>query len=285
MVKIIADSTCDLTDELLARYDISICPLHIVLGEDAFKDRTELSPDDIYSWSDRTKQSPKTSAPNVAQIEEIIRPYYEQGHELILMSISESMSSTASNMHTAAQLFEEPERIHVVESANLSTGFGLLAIEAAILAKEGRDAAEIIRHIEALKPRIRSSFVVDTLTYLHRGGRCSSISALAGGVLKLHPKIVVQDGKMSAAQKYRGSMPRVISAYAEDMKADLLSANKERVFITHSGCSEASIQSVREFLESLGHFDEILITRAGGVISSHCGPGTLGILYIGQEDA
>ena len=284
MVRIIADSTCDLTDELLSQYSITLLPLYIVLGEDAYMDRTEITPDRIYAWSDSTRQSPKTSAPNITQIADAIRPFYEQGEEVILMSISESMSSTAANMHAAAQLFDAPERIHVIESANLSTGFGLLAIEAALLAQQGRSAGEILAHVEALKPLVRASFVVDTLTYLERGGRCSSVAALAGSVLRLHPKIVVQEGKMSAAQKYRGSMPRVISAYADDLTPALLKARPDRVFITHSGCDEATIDAVREKLAALNRFGEILVTRAGGVISSHCGPGTLGILFIAQDD-
>lgn len=284
MVRIIADSTCDLTDELLNQYSIILLPLYIVLGEDAYMDRTEITPDRIYAWSDSTRQSPKTSAPNITQIADAIRPFYERGEEVILMSISESMSSTAANMHAAAQLFDAPERIHVIESANLSTGFGLLVIEAAILAQQGRSAGEILAHVEALKPLVRASFVVDTLTYLERGGRCSSVAALAGSVLRLHPKIVVQEGKMSAAQKYRGSMPRVISAYADDLTPALLKARPDRVFITHSGCDEATIDAVREKLAALNRFGEILVTRAGGVISSHCGPGTLGILFIAQDD-
>lgn len=134
--------------------------------------------------------------------------------------------------------------------------------------------------IEALKPRVRASFVVDTLTYLHRGGRCSSVEALAGGMLQLHPKIVVEGGRMDAKKKYRGKIARVIMAYAKDMEDELRAAKPDRVFITHSGCDAEVIAQVREYLENLDVFGEILETRAGGVISSHCGPGTLGVLFI-----
>ena len=134
--------------------------------------------------------------------------------------------------------------------------------------------------IEELKPLVSASFVVDTLTYLHRGGRCSSVEALAGGMLKLHPKIVVENGKMSANKKYRGKMGSIILSYAKDMEEDLKNAKKDRVFITHSGCDESIINEVRSYLESLNVFNEILVTRAGSVISSHCGPGTLGVLFI-----
>ena len=144
------------------------------------------------------------------------------------------------------------------------------------------EAHAIVEKIEELKPKVRASFVVDTLTYLHRGGRCSSVAALAGGVLKLHPKIVVEDGKMNATKKYRGKMESVILSYATDMEEDLRNAKTDRVFITHSGCSEEIIQSVYSYLEGLNIFKEIIVTRAGSVISSHCGYGTLGVLFISK---
>jgi DegV family protein with EDD domain len=170
-----------------------------------------------------------------------------------------------------------------VDSANLSTGNGHLVLAAAEMAMQGKSVAEIMEVIEALRPRVRSSFVVDTLTYLHRGGRCSGVAALVGNALKLHPKIVVANGKMSPDKKYRGKMNHVIMKYVQEMEEDLKRAKPSRVFVTHSGCSEEIIQSVKEYLTQLNHFEEILITRAGSVISSHCGPGTLGVLFIAKE--
>ena len=134
--------------------------------------------------------------------------------------------------------------------------------------------------MEELKPYVRASFVVDTLTYLYRGGRCSAVAAMAGSVLKLHPRIVVENGAMDAAKKYRGKLSSVIMSYTKDMEEQLKNARPDRVFITHSGCDRQIVDNVRGYLESLGIFDEILETRAGGVISSHCGPGTLGVLFI-----
>ena len=148
------------------------------------------------------------------------------------------------------------------------------------MAEKGQSAAEIAATIESLKPNVRASFVVDTLTYLYRGGRCNAVSAMAGGVLRLHPKIVVENGAMDASKKYRGKINSVIMSYVKDMEEDLTSARPERVFITHSGCEPTIINAVRSYLEGLGIFREILETRAGGVISSHCGPGTLGVLFI-----
>jgi DegV family protein with EDD domain len=151
------------------------------------------------------------------------------------------------------------------------------------MAEEGKTKEEIEAHVCELRPLVRASFVVDTLTFLHRGGRCSSVAAFAGSALRLHPRIGVADGKMAAGKKYMGNMQKVIMTYTKEMEADLLAAKPDRVFITHSGCSEEIIASVREYLESLGHFSEILVTRAGGVISSHCGPNTLGVLFIAGE--
>ena len=152
-----------------------------------------------------------------------------------------------------------------------------------MLAEAGKSAAEIAAAMEAIKGRVRASFVVDTLTYLHRGGRCSSVAALAGMTLRLHPMISVIGGKMEAGKKHRGPMARVVMLYAKDLERALLGAKRERVFITHSGCSDAVIADVRAYLEGLGRFEEILVTRAGCVISSHCGPATLGVLFIDGE--
>lgn len=142
---------------------------------------------------------------------------------------------------------------------------------------------EIVDAIEELKPDVRASFVVDTLTYLHRGGRCSATTALAGSLLKIKPSIIVKDGKMDADKKYRGKLNKVILQYVQDMEQELQNAKKDRVFITHSGCDREIVDSVRAYLESLEHFGEIIETRAGSVISSHCGPGTLGVLFIAKS--
>ena len=283
MIKIISDSTCDLSKDLIEKYDIAILPLHIHLGEEEYQDGMTITPDEIYTWADANNTTPKTSASSMMEAIELFEPYIKNGDEIISFSISSTMSANNNVMRLAAEDLEAEDRIHVIDSANLSTGIGLLVIEAAIMAKEGKTAEEIVAKIEDLKTRVSASFVVDTLTYLHRGGRCSSVAALAGGALKLHPKIVVENGKMGANKKYRGKMSSVILSYAKDLEEDLKKAKKDRIFITHSGCDTTILSSVREYLESLNRFDEILETRAGSVISSHCGPGTLGVLFIKGE--
>ena len=283
MVKIISDSTCDLSKELLETYDVAIIPLHILLGDEEYLDGVNITPDQIYAWSDANNSTPKTSAAALEDVVEAFRPYTENGQEIVCFCISEEMSATGNVMRMAAQELEAEERVHVIDSENLSTGIGLMVIEAARMAQRGENAAKIVAHIEAIRPLVRASFVVDTLTFLYRGGRCSGLEAMAGGMLKLHPKIEVRDGKMGSTKKYRGKMDKVLFNYVKDMEEGLKSARRDRVFITHSGCSGEVIEQIRKYLEELGIFEEILITRAGGVISSHCGPGTLGVLYIAQS--
>mgnify|MGYP001097393995 FL=1 len=280
MVKIIADSTCDLSQEICGRYDISILPLHILLGDEEYLDGKNITPSQIYAWSDENRTTPRTSAPSLEDAIALLAPYVKERREVVCFSISDEMSASGSVMRLAAGELEAEDLIHVVNSANLSTGIGLLVVEAAIMAREGADGETIVRRMEELKPLVRASFVVDTLVYLHRGGRCSGLAALAGGALKLHPRIMVEDGKMKPGKKYRGNINKVIMSYATDMEEDLKRAKKDRVFITHSACDTAVVEEVRQYLKSLNHFDEILETMAGGVVSSHCGPGTLGVLFI-----
>lgn len=280
MVKIIADSTCDLSKELIEKYNISILPLHIILGEKEYCDGINIEPEDIFSWSDANNATPKTSAPSVSEVIDVLKPFTDAGNSVICFTISKEMSSTANVFEIAAEELMASDKVWVIDSANLSAGIGLLVIEAAVMAERGETAETIAERMEYLKPLVRSSFVVDTLTFLHRGGRCSSISAMAGGVLKIHPKIVVENGKMDSTKKYRGRIDKVIPAYVKDMEEELKKANPDRVFITHSGCDDDIVNSVKEYLKELGVFKEILITRAGGVISSHCGPGTLGVLFL-----
>ena len=280
MVKIISDSTCDLSKELIQQYDIDIVPLHIHLGEGEFLDGVNITPDEIYTWSDANNTTPKTSAASIADAIQTFEKY--PNDELIVFTISGTMSTTINVMRLAAEDLEREDQIHIIDSKNLSTGIGLLVLEAARMAKEGMAAADIVEAINAMIPKVRASFVVDTLTFLHRGGRCSGVAALAGGALKLHPQLNVVDGAMVPGRKYRGNMSKVILSYAKDMEEDLKNANKNRVFITHSGCEQAVLDDVYAYLKDLNIFEEICITRAGGVVSSHCGPGTLGVLFIAQ---
>ncbi len=282
MVKIISDSTCDLSPELVERYNIDILPLNVLLGDKEYQDGKNITPEEIFKWADENKTTPKTSAPTMDTAVEMIKPYVEEGMEVVCFCISESMSTSGNVIRMVARELEAEDKVTVIDSANLSTGVGLMVIEAAIMASEGKSSSDIKAAIEILKPKVRASFVVDTLTYLYRGGRCSATAAMAGSVLKLHPKIVVENGAMDATKKYRGKLAAVIMSYVKDMEDELKNARNDRVFITHSGCDREIVEGVKEYLRELGIFNEILETRAGGVVSSHCGPGTLGVLFISK---
>ena len=282
MVKIVADSTCDLSPELIERYSISVLPLHILLGEEEYEDGKSITPEEIFAWSDEHKTTPRTSAPSMESAVKLMSELLEDGSQLVCFAISEEMSTSANVMRLAAEELNAEERVTVIDSRNLSTGIGLLVVEAAIMAQEGRSSEEINAHIRELIPKVRASFVVDTLVYLHRGGRCSGLSAMLGSAIRLHPRIVVGDGKMSSDKKYRGKINSVVLSYAKDLEAAMQESRPDRVFITHSGCDARAVDAVRDYLSSLDIFDEILETRAGGVVSSHCGPGTLGVLFIAK---
>lgn len=277
-IRIVADSTCDLSKELIEKYDISVIPLSIVMGDNSYYDGVETTPDEIYTWADANKTTPKTAAASMDKTEEILAPYMEAGDDIIFFGISSEMSTTNNVVRLVGE-DKEYDRLFIIDSRNLSTGIGLQVIRAAELVKEGKCAEEIVQTINEAKEKVRASFVVDTLTYLARGGRCTAATALLANTLKLHPEIVVKDGKMGVSKKYRGSLDSALIKYAKDLQEDLLQADPSRVFITHSGCTQETLDKVYTFVKELGYFEEILITRAGGVISSHCGPATLGVLF------
>lgn len=280
MVKILSDSTCDLSPVLIEKYGIGIIPLYVHLGEDERRDGIDIAPADLFRWSDEHGETPKTSAPGIEDIEAFFDSSGDD--EYVVFTVSSSMSISFSNCRLAAESLDMSDRVFVIDSKNLSTGIGLQVIRAAELAAEGKSGAQIAAEIEKIREKVRASFVVDTLTYLYRGGRCSGLSAFFGSALKLHPRIAVVDGAMHPEKKYRGKSMRFIMDYVKDMEEDLKTARKDRVFITHSGCDREIVDAVRSYLEGLQHFDEILETRAGAVISSHCGPGTLGVLFIAE---
>ena len=275
-VRILADSTCDLSQELVDRYGITIVPLSIIMGDQSYYDGEDVTPDKIFEWADANKTTPKTAAVTQERAEEVLRPLIEAGDDIIFFCISSKMSSTCNVISMVGDGYE---KLHVIDSYNLSTGIGLQVIRAAELAKAGLDAATIARNIVADRVKVRASFVIDTLTYLARGGRCSAVTALFANTLRIHPIIEVKDGSMGVAKKLRGHVEHAIMTYVKSLEEDLRNAHPARVFITHSGCDAALVDEVRDYLKSLGVFDEVLETRAGGVISSHCGPNTLGVLF------
>ena len=277
-IHIFADSTCDLSEELIEKYQITVIPLCIILDDKSYYDKVELTPEEIFRWADEKKTTPKTAAVSFEYAEKLLAPCLEAGDDVIFFGISEEMSTTCNVMRLVGQ--DHPNgRLFVVDSRNLSTGIGLQVLRAAELAEQGFSAEEIVSAVEQERGKVRASFVVDTLTYLARGGRCSGATALVASTLKLHPCIKVVDGKMIVGKKYHGSVEKALLRYEKDLEEELLRADHRRVFITHSGTAPEVVTTIRNRLEELDYFQEIHETVAGGVISSHCGPGTLGILF------
>ena len=283
-VRIVADSTCDLSKELIEKYDITINPLCIIMEDKSYFDGIDVTPEEIFAWANKNKTTPKTSAVSIEKTDQIMKPFMDNGEDIIFFGISSKMSGTC-NVVKMIGLQNEYDRLFVVDSQNLSTGIGLQVIRAAELAEQGYSAEDILADIEKNKANVRASFVIDTLTFLARGGRCTALTALMANTLRLHPMIVVNDGAMGVTKKFTGKMEVALNKYFENLKKDLENADPKRVFITHSGCSENIIQNMYEKLSAMNYFEEILITQAGGVISSHCGPNTLGILfYVKSEE-
>ncbi len=277
-VKILADSTCDLGEELIKKYNISIIPLYIQLDDVYYKDQLEITPAELFEWSDKNGRTPKTAAPGMEVVQEELAKYNKEETDLIFFGISEDMSATCNIVRLVASDLGY-DNCYVIDSMSLSSGIGLQILRAAELAASGMEAKEIVAQIESQRSKVRASFVIDTLTYLHRGGRCSAMTAVVAGALKLKPRISVINGKMDVTKKYRGNIAATIRKYVADLEPDLKAADGKRVFITHSGCDPEIVETVRQFLQGLNHFEEIHETRAGSVISSHCGPNTLGVLF------
>lgn len=276
-IRISADSTCDLSPELITRYGIGIVPLYVNLGERSLRDGAEVGAQDIYRYVNETGKLPKTAAPSVADYLDFFRERQNMPETaLVHFTISAEFSSSYQNACIAAA---ELTNITVIDSRNLSTGHGHAVIEAAVLAGQGASVEEIKAHEAEIIPKIRASFIVDRIEYLYKGGRCSGVAALGANLLKLKPCIEVIDGKMGVGKKYRGGIDKVLPLYTAD-KLSGQRMKKDRVFITHTGCDRATVEAVRKKIQELYGFSEIIETVAGSTITSHCGQNTLGVLYI-----
>lgn len=272
-----SDSTSDLSKELIERYNIKTIPLKITLDDKAYIDGVEITPDDIYLHHEKTGQLPKTTATNIDECLEYFKDLTKDGNTVIHFSISSEMSSTYNNSRLAA---EEVDNVYVIDSRNLSTGIGLLMIKAAQMAKETDNAEQIVEEIKATIPLVDASFVIDSLEYLYKGGRCSALSVLGANLLKLKPCIEVKDGVMGVSKKYRGKYISTLIEYANDRLSEIDNIEPDRVFITHAGCDDEVVNTIVEEVKKKNYFSEIFVTRAGCTVSSHCGRNTLGVLYI-----
>lgn len=274
------DSTCDLSPELLERYGVKTLPLVITMDDKAYRDGIDATPDDIYEFYNKTGRLAKSTAGNIADYADFFRENLEDGAHLIHFCLSSEMSTTYNNARLAA---EEFDCVHVVNTANLSTGSGLLVLKAMDMIADGKTVAEILEEIETLKPRVDASFVIDSLTFLYKGGRCSAVSALGANLLKLKPCIEVKGGSMGVGKKYRGKFDVVLKEYAKD-RLENADVDLRRVFVTHAGCDKKVVDSIAEIVKNSLPFEEVLVTRAGCTISAHCGRNTLGVLFIRKSD-
>jgi len=280
-VIITADSTCDLNNELKEIYEIKTIPLHVVLGDKVYEDSVNIYPKDIFDNFYKTKQLPKTAAINGEEYIAFFKPFVESGYDIVHINIGSGISVCHQNCKLAA--VELGANIYPVDSGNLSTGTGHLVIEAAERARQGMSAEKIAEEVNQLAKKLHSSFVIEHLDFLHAGGRCSALALLGANLLGLKPSILVSNderGKMGVGKKYRGKLEKVLLSYVEDVLANAENIKSDRVFITYSTIDEALLKKIKSVIKKKNIFRDIHITTTSCTISSHCGPNTLGVIYM-----
>ena len=275
-IKITADSTCDLTAELVEQNQITITPLTVNCGAESFRDGVDITPDGLYEKIRATGTLASTAAVNVQEYMDAFSAALRDHDAVVHFTISSDMSACYQNACIAAR---ELGNVYVVDSRNLSTGIGHLVLDGCQLAGSGMAPEDIQKELERRREKLDVSFVVDTLEYLRKGGRCSALAAMGANLLHLHPCIFVKDGAMGVGRKYRGKLIECVRAYVRDRLSEPESVDPRRVFITESGVSEDIRAAAEEEVRRAVAFRQIIHTRAGCTVSSHCGPGTLGILF------
>lgn len=276
-VKIISDSTCDLSPELVQQYDIGIIPLIVMKDAKEYLDGVTITPADIFAHVAAGGSLCSTAARGVAVFQEEFSRYAEKYDGVIHINISSDFSSSYQNACIAAEDFDN---VRVVDSRNLSTGQGLVVLKACELAQTATDLDTLKAELDEFATRVEASFVLDRLDYMVKGGRCSSVAALGANLLGLKPCIEVKDGKMSVVKKYRGHIEKCLAAYVKDRLADRVGLEDGTIFITHTEMSPQSIEAAKSGVAQYGHFKNVYETTAGCTVSCHCGPGTLGVLFV-----
>ena len=274
---ITCDSTADLTPELYAKYDVKVIPLSLTLGDELRRDGENVTCKDVFAFVDATGVLPKTSAVSVGEYEDVFRPLVEQGYDVLHINLSSHLSASHQNARLAA---EEVGNVWAVDSHSLSSGTGHLVLLACELIASGKSAAEAAAELEALREKLDVSFVLQTLEFLHKGGRCSGVAAFGANLMKLRPEIEVVDGKMQVGRKYRGTMEKTIMAYIRGRLEGRDDVRTDRIFVTHSGVPQDIEDKAVALVKELHPFKEVIVTTAGCTISSHCGPNCLGVLFL-----
>ena len=278
------DSTCDLTPQLLERFHIRTVPLTIQSGERVFPDDGHYTSSDLYADYRRNGTLPKTTAVSPEAFKAFFAPILAEGFDIVHIDISSELSCTCQNAVLAAQELAEQGAIHIVDSRQLSTGGGLLALQGAKLRDSGMAAADIAAELRRLAPHSDTSFVLDTLEYMWKGGRCSGVTALGANVLKLKPCLEMREGKLAVCKKYRGTMDKVYRQYITERLTGKTAA-ADYAFLTHSGeVPEETLSQLTALVQELVPFKEVFVTQAGCTVSSHCGPGTLGVLFLRRPE-
>ena len=276
-IRILTDSTCDLPPKLMAEYGITVLPIPIQLGEETFYDREQVSPQDIFDRVVAGEPLPTTAAISPGRYREAFETLSPTCDALLCVTIGSGFSSCYQNALIAAEDFP---RVRVVDSQGLSSAQGIVVLSAARLAQDGLSPAEILERLEELIPRMEASFILDGLTYMKKGGRCSSVAALGANLLKLKPCIELKDGQMTVEKKYRGAMPKVTQQYIRDRLERYGRTPEEEVFVVHSPAEPESIASAWETLALDGRFAQIWDVDAGCTVACHCGPNALGIMFL-----
>lgn len=276
-IKIISDSTCDLPKDLLAEKDITLFPLVVVKDNVSYKDGVDIFPADIFAHVAAGGALCSTSAGSVGDYEDMFALYAKDYDAVIHVSLGSGFSSSYQNACVAASEFDN---VYCVDSMNLSTGQGFIVLKAKALAESGMDAGQIVEQLNALTPKVEASFLVDKLDYLAKGGRCSAVAALGANLLNLKPCIEVKNGKMGVVKKYRGNYAKCLAAYVKDRLADREDILRDTLFVTHTVISDDCHKAVMDAVASCESFQTVYETTAGCTISCHCGPGTLGVLFV-----
>ncbi|SNS77245.1 EDD domain protein, DegV family [Anaerovirgula multivorans] len=276
-VQVITDSTADLSLEIIQEKNIAVVPLYVVFGENTYKDGVEISTVELYKKVNETGELPKTSSPTPADFHNVFKSYVDEGKDVLYIGLSSQLSATIQNAKIAAMEFPKG-KIHIIDSLNLSAGIGLLALQAVDYAEANMQVEEIAVKIREMIPKMQTFFAIDTLEYLQKGGRCSSIQSFIGNMLKIRPILKVINGKIVLYQKTRGKREKTFNTLLEEILKDKESIQKNRMIVIHSLASEDLIYLKQQLVTALD-VKEIITLEAGCVISSHCGPKTVGIMY------
>lgn len=276
-IKIISDSTCDLSPEQLKANDISLARLTIVKGDEQFTDGTTIVPADIFAHVAAGGALCSTAAYSVGEYQDLFSRYADKYDGVIHINIGSGFSSCYQNACIAAEDFPN---VRVIDSMNLSTGQGHVVLEACRLAKTCGSLDEIVEKLNRFTPRVEASFLLDRLDYMVKGGRCSSVMALGANLLNLKPCIEVKDGKMVVVKKYRGKYDKCLATYVKDRLADREDIDRTELFVTYTPVSDECLAAVKDAIDAYGNFETLYETAAGCTVSCHCGPGTLGILFV-----